>query len=256
LIKSVGNVKAVLFDLDETLINAPLGLKIAHRAVARKLRKYLVQRNISVDEQTLRLKIRALDDEMNFETRYDRDAWWPVLLKELRLPPKIPNSLVKELTRCYWGAYEATAKPYPDAESTLAHLRRNGYKLGLVTDTDGIRGAKRKRAKRLWLARFFDTIVVGGEDTPHTKPSPDSFLLAARKLRVLPNECVVVGDKPFTDVRGAKAAGMGAVLLKRRDWGVVEQPDAVVNSLSELKRLFPRKARRGPGSAPFARRAR
>jgi len=256
LVKPFGNVKAVLFDLDETLIDAPLGLKIAHRAVARKLRRYLVQRNISMDEQTLRAKIRALDDRMNFEIEYDRDAWWPVLLRELGLKPEIPDSLVRELTRCYWSAYEAAAEPYPDAEPTLAHLKRNGYKLALVTDTDGIRGAKRRRAERLGLARFFNAIVVGGEDTPRAKPSPDSFLLAAEKLHVLPSECAVVGDKPFTDVRGARAAGMLAILLKRRDWGVVEKPDAVIRSLSELKRLFTRKARRSRGSAPSARRAR
>lgn len=244
--------RAVLFDLDETLIDAQAGLEAAHRAVAKALLRHMTRLRIKMSEMSILANLKALDDEMNLRTEYDRDAWWPILLGELGLPSRPSRSLVGELTRRYWGAYEVAAKPYADARSTLAHLKRCGYKLALVTDTDGIPGAKRKRAKRLELVGFFNAVVIGGEDTANTKPDPESFLLAADKLRVSPGECVVVGDKPFTDVRGAKAAGMRAILVRRRDWRVKERPDAEVRSLSELKRFFPRRARRNLGSVPSA----
>lgn len=233
----MSNVRAVLFDLDETLIDAPLGLSITHRAIAKRLREHIAQ-HISADEQTLRSKIKALDDRMNLETKYDRDGWWPILLRDLGITEPPSRVFIKELTRLYWKIFIAASRPYPDAEQTLEYLRAKGYKLALVTDTNGVRGMKRRRAERLRLARFFDTIVIGGEDTLYTKPSPEPLLLAASKLGVQPSECVFVGDKPFTDIKAARAAGMRTIRIKRRDWGVEERTDAIVSSLAELRDLL------------------
>jgi FMN phosphatase YigB (HAD superfamily) len=80
--------------------------------------------------------------------------------------------------------------------------------------------------------------VVGGEDTSHPKPDPEPFLLAAKGLGVSASACVMVGDKPFTDIQGAKAAGMRAIRIRRREWTTVEEPDAEVASLTELLRIL------------------
>jgi len=234
----MSGVKAVLFDLDETLIDAQAGLKATHHAVARRLCEYLARSGVKVTEESVRAKLRALDDRMNVATKYDCDAWWPVLLGEIDVKQKISRSLVKELTRLYWATYAGASEPYPDAEPTLVYLKDKGYKLGLVTDTDGRKGWKKRRIKHFRFAGFFDTIVIGGEDTPHTKPDPGSFLLAASKLGLRASECVFVGDKPFTDIKGAKAAGMRTILLKRRDWGIGERADFTISSLAELPRVL------------------
>jgi putative hydrolase of the HAD superfamily len=231
-------VKAVLFDLDETLINAHVALDAAHRAVAKKLRDYLRESGIDADEATIRLKLGDFDDRMNVETRYDRDKWWPVLLSELGSRRKVSLQIIEELTEIYWSTYSSVSKPYPDAEPTLNYLRQKGYKLGLVTDTDGKPGIKSRRLKHLDFIRLFDVVVISGEDTVHTKPSPEPFLLAASKLGVNTEECAVVGDKPFTDIRGAKAAGMLAIWIRRGDWGIEEPADLVVDSLAKLRKIF------------------
>lgn len=230
--------KAVLFDLDETLIDAQAGLKATHHAVASRLCQYLARSGAKVSEKSIRAKLRALDDRMNVATKYNRDAWWPVLLGEIDAGQKISRSLVKELTRLYWATYAETSEPYPDAEPTLVYLKGKGYKLGLVTDTDGSKGWKKRRIKRFRFTGFFDTIVIGGEDTPHTKPDPESFLLAASNLDLQASECVFVGDKPFTDIKGAKAVGMRTILLKRRDWSIGERADLTISSLAELPRVL------------------
>jgi len=231
-------IKVVLFDLDETLIDAPAGLDAAHRAVTRRLRDYLRESGIDADETTIRLKLDDFDDRMNMETKYDRDEWWPVLLSELGFKGKVPRRITEELTGLYWDTYSRASKPYPDAEPTLNYLKQKGYKLGLVTDTDGKPGIKDKRLKHLDFIRMFDVVVVSGEDTAQTKPSPEPFLLAASKLGLNAEECAVVGDKPFTDIKGAKAAGMRAIRVKRRDWGTGEPADLVVDSLAELLKIF------------------
>jgi putative hydrolase of the HAD superfamily len=231
-------IKAVLFDLDETLIDAHVGLDAAHRAVTRKLRDYLRESGIDADEATIRPKLEEFDDRMNMKTRYNRDEWWPVLFHELGLRKKVSRQTVEELTKLYWSTYANVSKPYPDAEPTLNYLKQKGYKLGLVTDTDGRPGIKDMRLKHLDFIGIFDVVVISGEDTVHTKPSPEPFLLAASKLGLRAEVCAMVGDKPFTDIRGAKAAGMQAIWLRRRDWGVEEPADLVVDSLAKLRKIF------------------
>ncbi len=58
---------------------------------------------------------------------------------------------------------------------------------------------------------FFDAIVTGDE-VVHGKPAPDIFELAAKKLELGPRACVVFEDA-FSGIRGAHAAGCGAVLV-------------------------------------------
>ncbi|HDI12831.1 MAG TPA: HAD family hydrolase, partial [Hadesarchaea archaeon] len=53
-----------------------------------------------------------------------------------------------------------------------------------------------------------------------------------------PNECAVVGDKPFTDIKGGKSAGMLTIWLKRRDWGIEEIPNMMIRSLKDLTNIF------------------
>lgn len=231
-------IKTVLFDLDSTLTNPHFSLDAAHRAVVKRLWEYLGKHGIVMNESAVRSKLDAFDDRMNMETRYNRDEWWPVLLAELGLRHCVPNRIINELTQLYWTAYSNIYTPYPDAEPTLNYLKMKGYKLGLITDTDGKPGMKGERLKHLPFIGSFNVIVIGGDDTTRTKPDPEPFLLAVSKLKLDVDECVMVGDKPFTDISGAKAAGMRTILVKRREWGVEESADLTINSLSELKQIL------------------
>lgn len=231
-------IKAVLFDLDETLIDDFPGLERCHRAVAKRLQSYLQRRAVGVNEEELFQLITKLDDKMNFERKYIRNDWWPMLVEKMGLKIELPPALLEELTRIYWKTFAENSRPYPDAEPTLEYLRSKGYRLGMVTDTDGTKGIKEMRLKQLNFINKFDVIIISGEDTPKTKPDPGPFLLAAERLGVRPEECVFVGDKPFTDIVGGKAAGMKTILVKRRDWGVPERADFTVSSLAELRKLL------------------
>src|SRR5512138_3252398 len=55
------------------------------------------------------------------------------------------------------------------------------------------------------LCKYFDVIVTG-LSAPHTKPYPDPILLAAREMKVLPAQCVMIGDTTV-DIRAGKTAG-------------------------------------------------
>ena len=76
-------VKAVLFDLDETLIDAQAGIEAAYRDIAKALRRYLARERIEVSEELLRSKLKEIDDRMNLKIEYDRNVWWPAVLEEM-----------------------------------------------------------------------------------------------------------------------------------------------------------------------------
>ncbi len=173
---------------------------------------------------------------------YDRDQWWKTLLKQLGVS-HLNGPWIHRVTLRYWHAYMGASPPFADAESTLRRLKRAGLRLGIVSDSDGTRGVKRRRIRKLPFYSLFETAVVAGEDTPKVKPSQLPFELVAKRLGLPPRECAYVGDNPSTDIQGAKAAGMTTVLIKRRQYMVlgglrVVRPTHTVKSMREVPRLL------------------
>jgi HAD superfamily hydrolase (TIGR01549 family) len=160
--------------------------------------------------------LRLIDREMlGRKFRYNRDVWWKTLFKEMGLKRMDPE-WIHDLTLQYWKVYAANSPPFRDAEPTVRKLKRAGYKLGMVSDTDGTPGMKRKRIRQVPFHNLFEAVVVSGEDTQRVKPGHESFSLVAKKLGVQPKSCIYVGDNPRTDIEGAKAVGMISVILHRR----------------------------------------
>ena len=79
--------------------------------------------------------------------------------------------------------------------------------------------------------------VVTGTDVTRGKPDPQVFLIAARKLGVPPDSCVVVEDAP-DGIRAAHAAGMAAVALvstgRTKNDFIDVAPELMVESLRDL----------------------
>jgi FMN phosphatase YigB (HAD superfamily) len=133
-----------------------------------------------------------------------------------------------------------------DAPSVLEKLCEE-YKLGIVSNF-AIPEFVWTLLEKYDLKKFFNVIVISG-DVNRRKPSPDIFYRALAKLNVNPCETVFVGDTLSMDVKGAKAVGMKAILIKRgissidipksSVWkppkdNVDPIPDKTIGNLSEL----------------------
>ena len=88
------------------------------------------------------------------------------------------------------------------------------------------------------LNKYFD-VVVSSQEAGKSKPEPDVFLLAARKLGVHPENCLVVEDSK-NGIKAAKAAGMKCVAFQGPGINPVnqEQADAVIFDFKELEHLL------------------
>lgn len=193
-----------------------IGARRALLTVAKLVSKQLKKNDYSIGYARLFEHLQRVDHEMlGQKFRYNRDVWWRTLFKELGLKRMDPK-WIHRLTLEYWKVYAANSPPFRDAEPTVRKIKREGYKLGMVSDSDGTPGMKRKRIRQVPFHNLFEAIVVAGEDTPRVKPGHESFSLVATKLGVQPKSSIYVGDNPRTDIEGAKAVGMISVIVNRR----------------------------------------
>jgi len=167
---------------------------------------------------------------------YNRDVWWETLLKQLGLS-KLKGPWVHETTLHYWKTYAGASPVFYDTMSTIHRLKKAGFRLGMVSDSDGTPGMKMKRIRRQPFLKSLEAIVVAGEDTPGVKPTRRPFTLVARRLGLQPGNCVYIGDNPNTDIEGAKGVGMMMILVRRRG-PKGGHPDYLVRSLSDVARLL------------------
>ncbi len=194
---------------------------------------------ILYSETNLFRKLRLIDLEMHGRKfLYNRDVWWETLLKQLGLS-KLKGPWIHETTIRYWKTYAGASPLFYDTISTIQRLKKAGFRLGMVSDSDGTPGMKIKRIRQQPFLKSLEAIVVAGEDTQSVKPSRRPFTLIAERLGLRPKNCVYIGDNPNTDIEGAKGVGMMMILVKRRG-PKGGHPDYLARSLGDATILLMR----------------
>lgn len=117
---------------------------------------------------------------------------------------------------------------FPDVRPTLEALRRDGVKLGIVSNWDSrLPGV----LDMLDLTRYFDFVGVSHFEGVE-KPHPEIFHRVLFRLGGRPNEALHVGDLPEIDGAGAEAAGCAALIVDRK--GTLPPGPGVIRDLSAL----------------------
>jgi putative hydrolase of the HAD superfamily len=102
-------------------------------------------------------------------------------------------------------------RPYPDAEPALNDWRERGLRLVVVSNWDV---SLHEVLDRAGLGRLLDGVITSAEAGAR-KPSPAIFERALRLAGVEAAEAIHAGDSQEEDICGARAVGIGAVLLRR-----------------------------------------
>jgi len=125
----------------------------------------------------------------------------------------------------------------PDAAETLLRLKAD-HRLGLVTNGDP--GLQRMKLAASGLAPLFDTVVVSGEFGTG-KPEAAIFHAALDELGVPPAKAAMVGNSLARDIAGAKAAGLAHAIwieVPGAEEFAETTPDATIRGLHELPRIL------------------
>ena len=193
-------MKAVLFDLDDTLYPEIEFVKSGFRAVVR----YLSSRYHFNEDYLFTQMLDILQ-------RDGRGKVFDSLLRNLALYTEEKVKLLVYLYRSHCP----TIHLYEDVLPTLEQLRRCDMHLGIVTD--GIASVQRNKIAALGLENLFDVIICTDElGREHWKPSTIPYKVALDLLQVTPLEAIYVGNDPSKDFIGSNSIGMLTIQVKRQ----------------------------------------
>jgi FMN hydrolase / 5-amino-6-(5-phospho-D-ribitylamino)uracil phosphatase len=224
-------IKAVLFDLDDTLWPIVPVIQRAENILYEWLdaRVPEVVRRISMEDMRARRQaLMASDPVYQLDLRKLRHA----VLKEAFLHAGADVALLDEAMEIFSRARNELT-PFEDVLPTLASLHGR-VALGSVSN-----GAADLQA--IGIAHFFQASVAA-HSAGCAKPDAAIYHAACDALGVMPEEAVYVGDDPLLDVEGAQKAGLRAVWMNRQELAPARslpehiRPDAVCGTLYELHR--------------------
>ena len=216
-------IKAVIFDLDNTLVDFML---LKERAIEAAIH-YMIDAGLELTAEEANIKIHAIYNKEGIEYQQVFDMLF------LDLYGKVNQKIVSAGIVAYRTAREAALKPYPKVFPTLIELIKMGMKLAVVSDAP---------SKEAWLRlsyinfhHLFD-VVITYDEAREKKPSPVPFNMALEQLKLKPEECLMIGDWAERDMVGAKAVGMKTVFARYGDTFNTLHPgsDYDINSISEL----------------------
>src|SRR6476620_1329385 len=101
---------------------------------------------------------------------------------------------------------------FPSAKMTLEQLRE--MKLSLAVATSSVSASARPLLDRTGIRSLF-SVVVTGDEVQQGKPHPDIYLLAAKKLGISPEACLVIEDS-LAGIAAGKAANMRVAAIPDR----------------------------------------
>ena len=149
---------------------------------------------------------------------------------------------VDQVLRVFDWAPRPGVELFPDTLPVLDTLRRQEYKIGLLTNSFVPMWMRDEELRAYGLLEFFDA-RVSAADVGYLKPHPAIYHDLLERLDLQPEQAVFVGDRPSNDIAGANEVGLISVLisppyLEREMAGVI--PDHTIERLDQLPPLVER----------------
>lgn len=211
-------IKAIIFDLDQTLLNRQASVEHFIEAQYERYINYLS--HIS--------KAKFKSTFMDFDNNGSvwKDKVYAQLINHFNIQGLTKDKLLKD----YITTFCDYCVPFPYLFKTLNELKANNYKLGIITN--GKYPFQLHNIKALNLNTFMDIILISEQENIK-KPNPLIFERAAEKLNLALHECLFVGDNFESDYQAAKNAGMHAI-FKANHQAIPNSSMPFINDLDEL----------------------
>jgi putative hydrolase of the HAD superfamily len=236
-------VKAILFDLGETLINfGKVNTAALFKEGARCSYEFLKQsgqKACGFRRYYLR-NIFAIRVMYAWSYIVGRDFDSLGLLRTIgaKRGYKLSEQQWQQFAWCWYEPLAKIATAEPDIRDTLAKLRDTGLKLGIVSNTFLTQRSLDRHLEQFGILEFFPLRMYSHE-TPWRKPNVKIFNEAAQRLGLAPQEIMFVGDRLDNDIKGALKAGMIPILKSAYTNEGKQTPRGVhkISILSELPSL-------------------
>ncbi len=220
-------IKAVIFDLDNTLVDF---MAMKRQSIDAAITA-MIDAGLTLSREEVRTRIDAIYKEKGIEFQNVFDQLLYDIFK------KVDYKILSAGIIAYRRAREAALVPYPHVYIALMELLKMGLKLAVISDAP---------AREAWLRlcylnfhHFFDPVVTF-DDTGERKPSPKPFLKTLELLGVKAKEALMVGDWAERDMVGAMKVGMKTVFARYGDqFGTKESnADYDIQDILELVQII------------------
>ncbi len=214
-------MKAIIFDMDGVIIDSePLHIQIE--------RELLEEHGGTITREEHEKFVGTTDYHI-----------WSAFKERYNLEPSVEELVKIKKQRFIDNLHKV--KLVDNFYEFMLSVYNEKYLLALASSN--VRKAVDKVIEIFDLSKYIK-VSISGEEVSKSKPDPEIFLKAAKKLGVKPTNCLVIEDA-FAGVQAAKAAGMKCIGYKNPNSGRQDLSDAdlIVESFSELsldtiKKLF------------------
>lgn len=214
-------IRAILFDLDETLVDR-----------TETMRRFLVAQHERFPELSGHSSTTFANTCLKYQDNgyADKLGAYESVCENLELAD---SGLSGALLADFKERYGADAVPFPNVVETL-RLLQSQYRIGLVSN--GRTKGQTAKIESFGIKGFFSSICIS-ESFGCKKPDPTIFKVCLDELSVRPEEAVFVGDNPLVDIEPAKKIGMFAVWVRNPHFPAPATCDGVITSIVELPPL-------------------
>lgn len=176
-------IKAVIFDLDDTLISERKYIESGYLHISK-----LLSSKLDMDEKEIYSLLIELFNESS-KNVFNR------LLDKFEI--NYTRNNIMELVEEYRNHFP-NINFFDDVLPCIKNLKKNGIKVGIITD--GYANVQRQKLKAINANNYFDEIIVTDElGREYWKPHPKAFEMMKDKLNIEFNEIVYIGDNPEKD---------------------------------------------------------
>lgn len=212
-------LEGILFDYGHTLVWFPK-YEETHLAAATNVRRILCDLGVSVEVSSVRGLIESCAPRLNGTSASVEEEAKGILASAG--VESFGQHDLQRIIEAEWRSYIKNARIRKGVEEALEYSKMMGLKLGIVANIWS--GGMNPVLDKLGIREFFDT-TIADMDVGFAKPDPRIFRIALDNLQLAPEQVVMVGDNPKTDIKGAHDLGMGTVRLMRGPNRI--QPDCV-----------------------------
>jgi HAD superfamily hydrolase (TIGR01509 family) len=221
--KAIATPKAIVFDMDGTLVSS---LPVIYHCENEISRKYL--------------KVSLTLEEVI--SKFGPPARTIIRDMTRNLSAEVQTRAVADYYECYRSHVSSRGLVFPGIIDLLRKIRVSGRRLALFTGVE--KNMMEYTLAPFKLAEFFE-VRITADDIRKSKPDPEGINLALSRIKASPKESMYVGDSP-ADIVAGKAAGVltGAALWSPENRGdpTTEHPDHEFRSVQQLSDyLFPKK---------------
>jgi putative hydrolase of the HAD superfamily len=216
-------IKLVIFDLWRTLIPATIDFTHLFSLVDKsgmEIHEFVVKYEDAVQKKQYNNFEELRKDFFDYFKQIDNDL------------------LEQELYEIYHNRFDKIYY-YPEVKATLAKLKKQGYKLALMSNTESLR--QKDLEEKLKLKEYFDFLGYSFE-IGAIKPDKRTFEAVLSHFDVKNDEVIMIGDSIRSDVGGSQAIGLHNCLVEHdnidKKFHPTIKPEFKITKLDEIFRIL------------------